>query len=347
MKNKESGWETTLIPMKTPPSIGKKTCSCLRRFPLPERKPPVSGLPVQAGHFFLGSMILIFWVFQIFPGSALGRTVTDQAGRTVTVPDNPKRVVALAPSLSEIVCALGREEVLKGVTQYSDYPAFAKTLPQVGSYIRPDLERILRLKPDLCLAVKDGNPKETVDRLSKLGVAVYVLDPHDLNSVIRAVSEVGKLLGAEKKAGFLTGDMKARIARVRTYTQAVRRRPRVFFQIGVDPIVSAGQGSFLHELIELSGAVNLARGPVTYPRYSREQVLGLNPDILIITSMTRGQVFEDVKKGWESWPDLSAVRKNRIYILDSDILDRPTPRMVQGLEMLVKTIHPGFKEHGG
>lgn len=347
VKEKESGWETTLIPGKTPPSIGMMTCSCLRRFPLPERKPPVSGLPVQAGRFFLLSMILIFWVFQIFPGSALGRTVIDQTGRTVTVLDHPKRVVALAPSLSEIVCALGREEVLKGVTQYSDYPAFAKTLPQVGSYIRPDLERILRLKPDLCLAVKDGNPKETVDRLSKLGVPVYVLDPHDLNSVIRAVSEVGKLLGAEKKAGLLTGDMRARIARVRAYTKAVRRRPRVFFQIGVDPIVSAGKGSFLHELIELSGAVNLARGPVTYPRYSREQVLGLNPDILIITSMTRGQVFADVKKGWESWPDLEAVRKKRIYILDSDILDRPTPRMVQGLELLVKTIHPGFTVKGG
>ena len=296
--------------------------------------------------FFLWPLMAVLWIAMGATPVFAGRTVTDQAGRIVTVPENPRRLVALAPSLSEIVCALDRRDVLKGVTQYSDYPASVKKLPQVGSYIRPDLERIIRLKPDLCLAVKDGNPKETVQRLSDFGIPVYVLDPHDLNSVIGAVSEVGELLGARTKAARLTRDMKARISRVAAYTQTIHQRPRVFFQIGVSPIVSVGQGSFLHELIELAGAVNLAAGPVTYPRFSREQVLGLNPDILIITSMTRGQVFADVKKSWESWPTLTAVRRKRIYILDSDILDRPTPRMVDGLEMLVRTIHPGFSLEG-
>ena len=270
------------------------------------------------------------------------RTATDQLGRRLTIPDNPKRVVALAPSLSEIVCALGKQDILKGVTQYSDYPAYVKILPQVGSYIRPDLERILRLKPDLCLSVKDGNPKETVQRLTDMGIPVYVLDPHDLHSVIKAIEDVGGLVHAKATAKKLTDDMKARIRHVRAFERILKKRPRTFFQIGVSPIVSAGKGSFLHELIELSGAVNLAGGAVTYPRFSREQVLTLNPDVLIITSMTRGLVFEYVKREWESWPDLEAVKKKRVYILDSDILDRPTPRMVDGLEMLVKVIHPGF-----
>lgn len=268
--------------------------------------------------------------------------VIDQMGRKLIIPHDPKRVVALAPSLSEIVCALGKQDILKGVTQYSDYPAYVKTLPQVGSYIRPDLERILRLKPDLCLSVKDGNPKETVQRLSDMGIPVYVLDPHDLHSVIKAIEDVGGLVHAKARARTLTDDMAARISHVRAFNRTLKKRPRTFFQIGVSPIVSAGKGSFVHELIELSGAVNLADGDVTYPRFSREQVLNLNPDILIITSMTRGLVFEDVKREWESWHDLEAVKKKRVYILDSDILDRPTPRMVDGLEMLVKVIHPGF-----
>ncbi|MFA6009334.1 MAG: cobalamin-binding protein [Desulfobacteraceae bacterium] len=285
----------------------------------------------------------VWLLLSMIPAAAIAqRTVTDQMGRHITIPDDPKRVVALAPSLSEIVCALGKQAILKGVTQYSDYPAYVKTLPQVGSYIRPDLERILRLKPDLCLSVKDGNPKETIQRLSDMGIAVYVLDPHDLSSVIRAIDEVGGLLHAKARARKLTDDMKTRINHVRAFNRTLKHRPRVFFQIGVSPIVSAGKGSFLHELIELSGAVNLADGAVAYPRFSREQVLNLNPDILIITSMTRGLVFEDVKREWESWPDLSAVKKKRVYVLDSDILDRPTPRMVDGLEMLVKVIHPGF-----
>lgn len=288
--------------------------------------------------------VVCFWLsLAMMATTAMAqRTVTDQMGRCITIPDDPKRLVSLAPSLSEIVCALGQQDSLKGVTQYSDYPAYVKTLPQVGSYIRPDLERILRLKPDLCLSVKDGNPKETVLRLSDMGIPVYVLDPHDLHSVIMAIEEVGDLLHAKDRARQLTDTMNARISHVRAFNRTLNHRPRTFFQIGVSPIVSAGQGSFLHELIELAGAVNLADGDVAYPRFSREQVLILNPDILIITSMTRGQVFDDVKKEWESWPDLEAVRQKRIYILDSDLLDRPTPRMVDGLEMLITVIHPEF-----
>jgi iron complex transport system substrate-binding protein len=286
---------------------------------------------------------VLYWGLAVMSASA-EKTVTDQMNRTVTVPDRPKRVVSLAPSLSEIVCAVGKKELLKGVTRFSDYPAYVKQLPKVGSYIRLDLERILRLKPDLCLSVKDGNPKETILRLESLGIPVYVLNPHDLESVTGAIDEVGSLLGAEKEARKLTAAMLKRIERVRACTKAAKVKPRVFLQIGVSPIVSAGKGSFLNELLELSGAVNVAAaGFSAYPRYSREQVLDLNPDILIITSMARGRSFGEVKKEWESWPGFAASLKKQVYILDSDLLDRPTPRMVDGLELLAALIHPGFR----
>ncbi len=120
----------------------------------------------------------------------------------------------------------------------------------------------------------------------------------------------------------------------------ITHRPRVFFQIGIDPIVSCGRDTFLHGLIEQAGGINLAGQYRSYPRFSREQVIMLNPEIIIITSMAREALFEKVKKNWNSWPNLAAVQNNRVLILDSDILDRPSPRMAAGLEKLARQIHP-------
>ena len=119
-----------------------------------------------------------------------------------------------------------------------------------------------------------------------------------------------------------------------------------FFQIGLSPIVSVGTGTFIHELIVLAGGKNLSEGPVQYPRFSREQVLALSPEVFVITSMARGASFESVKKEWSQWPDLPAVRNNRILLVDSNLFDRPSPRLVDALELLLKLIHPElFREH--
>ena len=117
-------------------------------------------------------------------------------------------------------------------------------------------------------------------------------------------------------------------------------RPGVFFQIGISPIVSVGTDTFLHELIVLAGGKNLADGKTPYPRFSREQVLALAPEIFIVTSMARQAVFERVKAEWRRWPSMPAVRNERIFLVDSNLFDRPSPRLVDGLEMLIKLIHP-------
>jgi iron complex transport system substrate-binding protein len=268
------------------------------------------------------------------------RQVTDQVGRTVTVPAELRRVVSLAPSITEIVFALDREELLAGVTVYSDYPPEAGNLPKVGTYIRLDLERIVALKPDLCIAVKDGNPKETVGRLTGLGIPVFAVNPVDLASVMDAIGRIGELLGARERADAVVADMGARIARVDTLVASAPERPGVFFQIGIAPIVSAGTGTFINELILRAGGRNLAAGESAYPRFTREQVLLLDPDIIVITSMDRQDVFEEVRREWSTWQGMSAVRHGRIHVVDSNILDRPTPRMVDGLELLAGLIHP-------
>ena len=271
---------------------------------------------------------------------AAERVVEDLLGRQVTVPEDPQRIVAMAPNITEIVYALEQEKKLIGATTYSDYPAAAKEIPRVGSYIHLDLERIVALQPELCLAIKDGNPKDTVMRLESLGIPVYALDPRNLESVMETLERLGSLLHAEDKADQVVTGMRKRIERVDHAVANSAYQPRVFFQIGVAPIVSVGTDTFIHELIVRAGGKNLAQGSVPYPRFSREQVIALSPDIIIITSMARAAVFEEVKADWSQWTHVPAVKTNRIFIQDSNLFDRPSPRLVDALEVLAKLIHP-------
>jgi iron complex transport system substrate-binding protein len=282
-------------------------------------------------------------VFVVTPSFA--RTVTDQLERTVTVPDEPRRIVSLAPNITEIIFALGQEHRLMGATRYSDFPPEANKLPKVGSYVHLDLEKIVALKPDLCIAIKDGNPIAVAKRLESLKIPVYAVNPKNLETIMQTVLEIGGLINAEKEADLLVQNMDLRIQKIKSLVSNVAHRPRVFFQIGVSPIVSVGTHTFIHGLIVLAGGTNLAEGSISYPRFSREQVLALSPEVIIITSMAREAVFEQVKAEWNKWPDLPAVRNQRIFLEDSNFFDRPTPRLVDGLELLVRLIHPElFKE---
>ncbi|SCY37510.1 ABC transporter substrate-binding protein [Desulfoluna spongiiphila] len=279
----------------------------------------------------------------VSPGEA--KTFTDTTGCTVTVPDRPLRVVSLAPSITEIVFSLEKGSFLTGVTRYSDYPEAAKKLPRVGSYIRPELETIVSLKPDLCLAVKDGNPEKVVERIKAFGIPVYTVNPDGIDTIIRSINEIGDLLNATYKARAITGAMEAQLASIDRAIAGVAHKPRLFFQIGISPIVSVGTHTFLDEMIRRAGGENIVTSKTPYPRFSKEQVLALAPEMIIITSMARNDDFESVKQGWESWPSLPAVQMNNIHIVNSDILDRPTPRVVDGLAMLAALIHPTlFKE---
>ena len=275
---------------------------------------------------------------------AAAGTVVDQLERRVVVPDDPQRVISLAPGITEIVYALGQQNRLKGATRYSDFPLEAKKLPRIGSYVRLDIERIVALNPDLCIATKDGNPKAIIERLESLKIPVYVVNPHSLDTILETILEIGTVLNARDKAAILTNRMRSRIRQVRTQAARASYRPRVFFQIGIAPIVSAGSPTFIHELIELAGGRNLAEGRIAYPRFSREQVLALEPEVFIITSMARQAVFEQVKAQWHRWPNMPAVRDQRIFLVDSDLFDRPSPRLVAGLELLIKLIHPELEE---
>ena len=288
----------------------------------------------------LKAAICLSMLLLIAPIIASARTIKDQIGRTITVPENPKRVVALAPSITEIVFKLDQAHRLAGATQYSNYPEEASRLPRVGSYIKLSLEKIVALKPDLCIAIKDGNPKPVVDRLQAMQIPVYVVNPHNLETVIQTMQALGRLLNATEKADELATAIETRLQKVTTRVAGIQASPRVFIQIGISPIISIGSNTFIHDLIKTAGGINVAAGDAAYPRFSREQVLALSPDVIIITSMARQAAFEKVKREWGHYDQIPAIRDQRIHLVDSDIFDRPSPRLIDALELLAALIHP-------
>ena len=286
------------------------------------------------------AFVAVIFVSQVSAWGMEMHSLVDQTGREIRVPADPQRVVALAPSITEIIFALECQNRLKGATRFSDYPKAAEAIPRVGSYVYLDLEKIVALNPAVCIAIKDGNPRSVIDRLEALDIPVFAVNPRGLDTVMRAIDHIGQLMGAEKRADEIMADMAARIAKVESKVAQTGKRPRVFFQIGIAPIVSAGSDTFIHELIVKAGGINIAGQYTSYPRFSREEVLELAPDILIVTSMARKEVFERVKAEWEKWEQIPAAANGRVHLVDSNLFDRPTPRLVDALEKLVALIHP-------
>jgi iron complex transport system substrate-binding protein len=293
---------------------------------------------------YLVPLMLIYCLITVH--GVYAGTVIDQVGRKVVVPDDPQRVISLAPSITEIIYDLGEEKRLQGVTKYSDYPAQAKALPKVGTYVHLDLERIVALKPDLCISTKDGNPKHVIEKISRLGIPVYAINPRSLEQTMDTITQIGSLLNAQEAATRLVSGMQQRITRVQSLVAQVNNRPRVFFQIDAEPLVSAGNNTFIHELIELAGGINTAAGNDPYPRYSWEDILVLQPDIVIISSMAGGLDSEDLLGIWKKWSQLKAVLNEQVFVVDAGMFDRTTPRLVAGLETIAEIIHPElFKQY--
>lgn len=290
--------------------------------------------------FLTSIFCLLLCVCVCGPALAQSRTITDLVGRTVTVQENPQRIVALAPSITEIIFALDQQHRLKGVSRYSDFPPEAQQYPKIGSYVKLDVERIVALQPDICIGIKDGNPIVVVRQLEAMNIPFFGVDPKDLSSVMESILAIGDLLGAAAKAQSIVADMRDRIDAVKQKTRQVANKPGVFVQIGISPIVSVGNATFINELITLAGGANVAAGSNPYPRFSREQVISMGPDVMVISSMARAAVFEQVKAQWMQWPAIPAVRNQSIHIAPSNVFDRPTPRLVIGLEQMARYIHP-------
>jgi len=273
---------------------------------------------------------------QFQPGS-----YTDDMGREITIDEIPQRIVSHVPAITEILFALGLEERVVGVSDYCDYPEEAKLKPSVGNYFNPSIENIVALDPDLVLT--DGH-SESIKGLDSLGITFIVIDPKDIDGIIKDIELVGKVTDTEARAKKLIKEMEGDMSRV---LNQVKDAPpvRVFYIIDATDLNNpwtAGPGSFADSLITMAGGQNIAaQAPGAWVQFSLEAVVASDPEIIILPAK-HGTAFTspEVLKGHPAWREVTAVKQDRICIIDGDLVDRPGPRIVQGLEKIAEIIHP-------
>ena len=298
-------------------------------------------IAVKAGvRALIPGMLLLF--LSAFPVEAA--LYTDALGRIVNIPPSPQRIVSLAPNITETLFALGLDREIVGVTTDSAWPEAVRDLPRVGGLASLSLERIIALDPDCIIGTADGNPRETVLQLERAGFPVYVTNPRDLDDMLAMIVNLGVITGKRDRAEDLVRDLRRRIDAVSAGVNN-RQLPRVFFQIAADPLITVGRGTFHDRLIELAGGINIfGHSPVRYPRVGVERVIAEEPQAIIVASMNRGDNDQSALDRWRRWSNIPAVSSGRLYRIDADIIHQPTPRIVDGLELLADLLHPGWRE---
>jgi iron complex transport system substrate-binding protein len=266
------------------------------------------------------------------------RQITDEAGRPVQVAAKIDRVISLAPNLTEIVYAVGAGKRLVGNTTYCDFPEEAKAVQKVGDTIQPNIEAILALRPDLILVSTSSQLEAFTAQLTEHKIPVFVTDPHDVEGVLKSIENIGVLLEQRQQADKLIRDLRERIAAVETAVKD-RTPTRVFYQLSAKPLYTAGRGAFVTDLIKRAGGLSVtADVPEAWPRYSEESAVAARPDAIVLpTGGSMGDANSEVAEGLERAP---AVLNGRVLKISGDLLVRPGPRAIEGLEQLARALHP-------
>jgi len=277
---------------------------------------------------------------------AFPTTVADDFGRNVTLSKLPQRIVSLAPSNTEILFALGLGSKVVGVTKFCDYPPEVLervkkgNITIIGGFADPSIERIVALNPDLVLAASSLQEK-IVNDLEEKGLAVLALNPKKTDQIIANIRLVGKVGGKLEEAGKLTNEMQRVIDTVVSRAKSTTHRPRVYYEVWYEPLWTIGPGTWQSELIEMAGGLNIfADAKTPYPIVSAEAVIKRDPEIIIVPIGYMGGVKKEDFEKRPGWRAISAVRSGRICQIDENIVVRPGPRIVQGLQQLARLIHP-------
>lgn len=268
----------------------------------------------------------------------------------------PARIVSTAPSITEILFALGLGSRVAGVTQYCRYPAEAQSKPKIGTFLEPDLERILSLRPDLVLVI--SNPVQVAERLRQLGVRAENVKQDSIADIFESIALIGRLTGTEQRATRLAMDIRAKLDAAKRQASGQRRRS-VLFLVGRSPgtlqgMVGAGPGTFVDELLSLAGGDNLLKGsPIAYPKVSLEQVLAGDPEVILDMgdfAHAEGKPLEPAQRVlalWSKYPQLRAVRSGGVRQVGEEIFIRPGPRVGQAALRMVRLIHGQETASGG
>ena len=266
----------------------------------------------------------------------------------------PKMIVSLAPSNTEILFALGLEDEVIGVTALCDYPLLVKEKIKAGKIsaiegnLEVNVEKIVSLRPDLVLAATSLQNR-IAKTLKQHGLEVLLLDPGSISEVLESIIMIGKIAGRASEAEDLANSMKQRIGKIVDKTRDATYRPKIYYEEWYKPLITVSPRSYINDVIELSGGINLFRDPGNQLRnhqartleVSSEEIIQRNPEIIAVGWCGfKGRVnLEDIKKraGWNS---IEAVRNHKIYAVDESLFARPGPRIVEGLELLAQLAHP-------
>ncbi|TXT30830.1 MAG: iron complex transport system substrate-binding protein [Rhodocyclaceae bacterium] len=258
--------------------------------------------------------------------------VKDDTGQEVRLKVPAKRIVTLAPHAAESLFAAGAGDKLVGTVDYSDYPPEAKKVPRVGGYSRIDLEAVAALKPDLVLAWESGNNMTQVDKLRALGLTVYVSQPNTIDNIANQIERIGQLAGTESAANATAERFRKRLDSLRT-TNAGKPQVRVFYQIWKTPLITVGGPQIISDAIKICGGDNVfGHLKQMAPNVTVEAVLEADPEAIIATGM--GDARPEWLHDWDKWTRMTAVKRGNLFHINPDIMQRHTPRILDGTERL-------------
>ncbi len=261
-------------------------------------------------------------------------SVTDDTGATVALKQPARRIVTLAPHLAETLFAAGAGDRLVGTVDYSDYPDAAKKVPRVGGYSRVDLEAVIALKPDLIIAWYSGNAPANVEKLRGFGFPVYVSQPDRIEDVAREIERIGRLAGTSQAADAAAENFRARLDGLRREYEK-KARVRTFYQIWKQPLSTVGGRQIISSVIRLCGGENVfgdlqALAPVV----SVEAVVSTDPEAIVASGM--GEARPEWLDDWKRWPAITAVARNNLFFVPPELIQRHTPRLLDGAEVLCR-----------
>lgn len=276
-------------------------------------------------------------------------TVKDALGEDVTIKEKPKRIVSLIPSNTEIVYTLGLGDQIVGVTELDNYPEEVKNKEKVGD-MNFNVEKIISLKPDLVLAHASSaaNAKEGLNQLKEAGITVFVVEnATSFEQVYQTIQTIGKITGTKEKADEIVQNMKTKVNELKEKAKNIKddEKQKVFVEISAPPqLYTTGKGTFMDEMLAIINAENAAGDQEGWPQITEEAVVKLNPDTIIITYGNYVENATEQVLGRKGWENVTAIKEKRVYEVNEDLVSRPGPRLVEGVEELAKAVYPDVFE---
>ncbi|MFW5789978.1 MAG: ABC transporter substrate-binding protein [Bacillota bacterium] len=271
--------------------------------------------------------------------------ITDDLNNEVELEEEPKRIISLAPNITEMLFAVGLGDRVVGRTTHCDYPEEAMDVDTIGSITEPNIEAIVSKDPDLI--VSDGiNPMEVIERLQELDMNVVGFYPASVQDTFSAMTRLGLVTGNTDEAAELVNNMEERMEQVLDLIEDRDEKPQVFYEIWNDPLTTAGGDNFIDNMITLAGGENIgAEAGSGWPQFSLEDLIYLDPEVYISTPHSSDhQVSKEEILSRDNYEVLTAIQEERVHIIDQDLVSRPSPRLIDGLKELVGAIYPELQE---